>query len=54
MFRIPRSQFPPYLKPGVDGEAARGGVHAGNILDVHDLLQGQFVSIIPGTVRSRR
>ena len=38
MFRTPGSQFLLYLKPWVDGEAARGGVHTGNVLDIHDFL----------------
>ena len=31
------------LQPRADGEAARGGVHAGHVLTVVDVLQCQFV-----------
>ncbi len=35
------------LQPWVDGEAAGGGVHAGHILDVMDLLERQLGEVIP-------
>ena len=38
------------LKPRVDGEASGGGVHAGNVLAVVDVLGGQLVAVIPVNV----
>ena len=36
------------LQPGVDGEAAGRGVHAGQVLAVVDVLRGQLVAVVPG------
>lgn len=38
---------PVYLQPGVNGEGPRGWVHAGHVLTVVDVLQGQFVPVVP-------
>lgn len=38
------------LESGVDGEAAGSGIHAGHILHVVDLFEGQFGTIIPVVV----
>lgn len=38
---------PAYLQPGVNGEGPRGRVHAGHVLTVVDVLQGQFVPVVP-------
>ena len=35
------------LESRVDGEAASSGVHAGNILHIVDLLEGEFGPVIP-------
>ena len=35
------------LKSRVDGEAASSGVHAGNILHIANLLEGEFGPVIP-------
>ena len=35
------------LKSRVDGEATGSGVHAGHVLHIVNLLQSQFLSIIP-------
>ena len=40
------------LQAGVDGEAPSRGVHAGHVLHVADLLQGELVPVVPG--RSER
>ena len=39
-----------HLQPGVDGEAAACGVHAGAVLRVVDVLQLQLLSAVPVTV----
>lgn len=36
-----------YLQPGINGEAASRGVHAGNILNVVYFFQNQLISVIP-------
>ena len=36
--------------PWVDGEAAGRGVHAGNVLDVVDVLGSQLVPVVPVVV----
>ena len=36
------------LQPRVDGEGAGRGVHAGHVLGVTDVLQGQLRAVIPG------
>ncbi len=41
------------LESWVDGEAACGGVHAGHILDVVDLLQGELVSVVPASIQAQ-
>ena len=38
------------LEPLTDGEAARGGVHAGDVLAVVDVLQTELVPAVPVTV----
>ena len=38
------------LESRVDGEAAGSGVHAGHILHIVDLLEGQFGTVIPVVV----
>ena len=35
------------LEPGVDGEAAGRGVHAGDVLDVVDVLGAELVPVVP-------
>lgn len=37
----------PYLQSRVNGEGAGGGVHAGHILGVVDLLQSEFRPVVP-------
>ena len=41
------------LQAGVDGEAPGRGVHAGHVLHVADLLQGELVPVVPGRRRRR-
>lgn len=36
-----------YLQPGINGEAASRGVHAGNVLNVVYFFQKQFITVIP-------
>lgn len=36
-----------YLQSRVDGEAACGGVHAGHVLHIVDLLQLQLAPVVP-------
>ena len=38
------------LEPGVDGEAAGGGVHGGHVLCVVDLLEAELVPAVPVAV----
>ena len=38
------------LESGVDGEAAGSGIHAGHILHIVDLFEGQFGTVIPVVV----
>lgn len=38
------------LQSGINGEATSGGVHAGHILGVVDLLKGQLGTVIPMAV----
>lgn len=38
---------PVYLQPGINGEGPSGRVHAGHVLTVVDVLQGQFAPIVP-------
>ena len=40
----------PHPPPGVDGECAGSGVHAGDILAVFDLFLREFYSVIPVAV----
>jgi len=35
------------LESWVDGEAAGSGVHAGDILHIVDLLEGEFLPVVP-------
>ena len=39
-----------HLQTRVDGEGTGCGVHAGHVLRVVDVLQGQFGSVVPVTV----
>lgn len=39
--------LPADLEPGVDGEGARRGVHAGHVLTVVYILQCQLLPVIP-------
>ena len=42
------------LQPRADGEAARGGVHAGHVLTVVDVLQCQFVPGVKEVIETAR
>lgn len=47
---IKKSKMNADLQSGINGEATSGGVHAGHILGVVDLLKGQLGTVVPMAV----